>query len=315
MSDIKQYEPLWGSWYIESLIGQGSYGKVYKVRRSDLGRTYSSAVKIISIPSEDNEIRQMRSEGLNDETIQQCLQVSVRDIVREIDLMSEFRGNSNIVSFEDYGVIEKKDSIGWHILIRTELLQPLLTHVRKAPLTKADVVKLGIHICRALELCAQKNIIHRDVKPDNIFISQYGEYKLGDFGIARHIENTLSGLSRKGTSSYMAPEVFKGERYGPKVDTYALGIVMYRFLNHNRIPFMPDYPQSLESKDREQARHKRMRGDPIPPLKNVSPKLNGVVLKACAHDPHKRFDSAAEMRQALEALAKSGNYEPWRLFG
>ena len=69
MSDIKQYEPLWGAWHVDSLIGEGSFGKVYKVRREEFGNTYYSAAKIITIPQNEADIRQIRGEGMDDVSI------------------------------------------------------------------------------------------------------------------------------------------------------------------------------------------------------------------------------------------------------
>lgn len=73
------------------------------------------------------------------------------------------------------------------------------------------MIRLGIDICKALELCQKYNVIHRDIKPENIFVSGSGDFKLGDFGIARTIERASSGLSKKGTYNYMAPEVYRGK--------------------------------------------------------------------------------------------------------
>lgn len=87
------------------------------------------------------------------------------------------------------------------------------------------------------EYCQCQNIIHRDIKPENIFVSRFGEFKLGDFGIARELDRSMSGLSKKGTFSYMAPEMYKGEEYDARVDIYSLGIVLYKLCNHNRLPF------------------------------------------------------------------------------
>ncbi|MCL1791412.1 MAG: leucine-rich repeat domain-containing protein, partial [Peptococcaceae bacterium] len=170
-----------------------------------------------------------------------------------------------------------------------------------------EVVKLGVHICRALELCAQDNIIHRDIKPENIFITHEGDYKLGDFGVAKQIENTMGGVSKKGSYSTMAPEVFRGEHYGTGVDIYGLGIVMYTLLNKNRAPFMPAYPQSITPIDREFSMEKRMSGEPIPEIKGVSPALNAIVLKACAADRQDRFSGPGAMREALESLENYAN--------
>jgi len=337
-ASITKYEPLWGSWYVEELIGEGSFGKVYKICRreytdrefSKFDKTWYSAVKLISVPQDSAEIQRMRLEGLGDSSIQEFFREFARNIISEIDLMREFRGNSNIVSIEDYQIIDKALpslpselrnnpsrtlDLGCDILIRMELLKSLPAHVAEKPPSVADVVKLGVHICRALELCALKNVIHRDIKAENIFVSPYGEYKLGDFGVARQIEQTMSGLSKKGTYITMAPEVFKGEKYGASVDTYALGIVMYTLLNQNRAPFLPAYPQPIRPHDRENALQRRMNGEPIPDLLlndtglSISAQLNALVLKACAYDRRERFSDPTVMRKSLEAHAAAEGYE------
>jgi serine/threonine-protein kinase len=318
MTDIKKYEPLWGTWFVESLLGEGSFGKVYKIHRREsvwnqpgLDRINYAAVKIISIPQYQSEIQQMRNEGLDESAINYLIDDFVKKIISEINLMKEFHGNKNIVCFEDYKIIKQSGSIGWDILIRMELLTSLAEYVARAPLgaegyqLEAEVIKLGIQICRALELCAQKNIIHRDIKPENIFVTAEGGYKLGDFGIARHVDGTMSGLSKKGTYHYMAPEVFRGEKYGTSVDTYSLGIVMYSLMNQNRIPFLPDYPQSIVLNDREKALRIRMSGKQIPVLKKASPELNAIVLKACAYNRKERYAKASKMREALEKLLRA----------
>ncbi|MCL1853574.1 MAG: protein kinase [Peptococcaceae bacterium] len=302
MADIKQYEPIWGAWHVEFLIGEGAYGKVYKIRREEFGKTYNSALKIMSIPQNRAEIQQMKIEGLSTPDIQNFFRAQVSDIIHEIDLMSQFTGNSHIVSLEDHKVVEHPNEEGWDILIRMELLESLTARAESASIPPGEIIKLGIHICHALELCAGKNIIHRDIKPDNIFVSRYGEYKLGDFGIARQIDRTMSGLSKKGTYTYMAPEVFQGREYGANVDTYGLGIVMYTLLNKNRSPFLPDPPRPIMPRDREEALQRRMNGEPIPDLRGVSPRLNALVLRACAYNRQDRFSSPAKMRGLLEEL-------------
>ena len=303
MTDIRQYEPLWGAWYVDGQLGEGSYGKVYKVHKEEFGRTYEAAVKMISIPQNESDILQAKSEGLDEESARSYFQAFVTDIIQEVDLMNAFRGNTNIVSLEDHKVIEKTDEIGWDIIIRMELLETLSSHITKQPMTQAEIIKLGIHICQALELCAKHNTIHRDIKPDNIFVSKYGDYKLGDFGIARQIERTMSGLSKKGTYHYMAPEVFKGEEYGASVDTYSLGIVMYRFLNKNRAPFLPEYPNPITPRGKEEALQRRMSGEPLPEIQGIDEKLNSIVLKACSYERADRFQDATEMKAALASLS------------
>ena len=118
-------------------------------------------------------------------------------------------------------------------------------------LPEKETIKLGIDLCKALEYCQQLNIIHRDIKPENIFVSRFGDFKLGDFGIARELEKTMSSLSKKGTYSYMAPEMYKGERYDNSVDIYSLGIVLYKIMNKNRLPFLNLEKQLITYRDKE----------------------------------------------------------------
>ena len=303
MESIKKYEPLWGSWYVDdNLLGEGSFGKVYKVHREEFGTTYYAAVKMLSIPQSEAEIERAKSE-MPEETVPTYFRGFVMDIVQEIDLMSAFKGNTNVVSIEDHKVI-KKDDMHWDILIRMELLQTLSSYMAEKPLNVDDVLRLGIDISHALELCAIKNVIHRDIKPDNIFVSEYGDFKLGDFGVARHIERMNAEMSQKGTRTYMAPEVFNNQPYGPSVDLYSLGIVMYRYLNKNRIPFMPPFPEPLRPDDQEKALARRMKGEePLPDIPDIDPALNDFVLKACAFNPDDRFKNASEFRIELERIA------------
>ena len=171
---------------------------------------------------------------------------------------------TNVVSCEDYEVIPHDNGMGWDILIRMELLTPLLEYAYDHPFSRRDIIQLGIDMCKALELCQRYNIIHRDIKPENIFVSDTGAFKLGDFGIARTAEKTMSGMSKKGTYSYMAPEVYRGGAYGFSVDTYSLGVVMYRLLNNNRLPFLPQPPEPITYSQRETALAKRMGGEQPP---------------------------------------------------
>ena len=222
--------------------------------------------------------------------------------MHEFSIMFKLKGTANIVSCEDLRVLEHPDGIGWDILIRMELLHPLLPYVYQHPMARRDIIKLGIDICKALELCQRYNVIHRDIKPENIFISDSGDYKLGDFGIARTIERTTSGLSKKGTYSYMAPEVYAGKEYGFSVDTYSLGLVLYRMLNKNRGPFLPQPPEAITFASREQALTRRISGEPLPRPFYGEGRLGEIVLKACAFDPKDRYSSPQQMRQELEAI-------------
>ena len=294
-------QPIFGRWYIDEELGSGSYGTVYKIKRENFGKTYYSALKVIQIPQNDSEIQAIRNELSDDQSVKDYYTDFVQDFAKEIELMAELKGNSNIVSFEDHDFIQKLDGIGWTILIRMELLAPLNDFITQSDITFNDVIKLGIDICTALELCEERRIIHRDIKPGNIFISAEGNYKLGDFGIARELEKTTGGLSKKGTYTYMAPEVYLGKPYNSSVDIYSLGLVLYQLLNRNRAPFLPEYPIPVTYTEKENAFARRMRGERLPDIPKVPKMLNDVVKKACAYEPFERYRSATEFKSALTA--------------
>ena len=289
-------------WKIIRLLGEGSYGRVFEMERTEFGQTYQAALKVITVPQSKAEIGSILSEGMSTPQAEAYFHGIVEELVHEFSIMFKLKGTANIVSCEDLRVLEHPDGIGWDILIRMELLHPLLPYVYEHPMARRDIIKLGIDICKALERCQRYNVIHRDIKPENIFISDNGDYKLGDFGIARTIERTTSGLSKKGTYSYMAPEVYAGREYGFSVDTYSLGLVLYRMLNKNRGPFLPQPPEAITFASREQALARRISGEPLPRPFYGEGRLGEIVLKACAFDPKDRYSSPQQMRQELEAI-------------
>lgn len=296
---------VFGDWIIKRKIGEGSFGQVLEIQREDFGQVYRAALKVITVPQSEAELRGALEEGMPPSQVEQYFYSVVEDIVREFAIMARLKGTANVVSYEDHKVIRHTDSIGWDILIRMELLNPLLSYAYQYPFSRRDIIKLGIDMCRALELCQKYNIIHRDIKPENIFVSDNGDFKLGDFGIARTVEKTVSGLSKKGTYNYMAPEVYRGENYGFDVDIYSLGIVLYRLLNKNRTPFLPPAPEAITYHKREEALTRRVSGETVPKPIHAEGRLAEIVLKACAFEPKDRYSSPAQMRQELEAILYS----------
>lgn len=247
----------------------------------------------------------MKNEGMDEASTIAYYKGLVEEFVQEIALMSQLKGHVNIVGYEDYAVVEHKNDIGWDIIIRMELLTALPTYIKEHSFSVDDVVKLAIDICSALEVCHKQKIIHRDIKPDNIFVSKNGDYKLGDFGVARTIEKTVSGLSKKGTYTYMAPEVYRGEQYGVNVDLYSLGIVMYKLLNNNREPFLPPYPAVINYSDKNEALVRRMRGEQILLPDSCDELLGRVISKSLSFNSWERYQSPAQMKMDLQLVENS----------
>ncbi len=292
-------EEVWPEWHESELIGEGSFGKVYKATREEFGETFYSAIKVLSVPKSAQDIRQERAQGMSDLEIHAYFQSIVQDLANEIVLMESLKGAANIVSIDDYRIIERTGEIGWDIFIRMELMKPFDEVTNSPNFSVTDVLKMGVDICSALVVCEYNKIVHRDIKPDNIFVSKYGEYKLGDFGISRQLDKTQANMSRKGTLNFMAPEVYKGESYGSSVDIYSLGLVMYKLLNKNRLPFIETEQQNLKYNERQEAFERRIRGEKLPLIPGVSNSINYILQKACAFNPEERYASASEFKNDL----------------
>ena len=289
-------------------LGAGGFGSVFEIKKEG-SLDFRSAMKIISIPKNEGEIKQYIADGNNEKQIQQILEDRKAGAIGEVNLLVQLRYKPNIVGIEDYAIKEKDEGIGWDLYIRMELLasiDELEIAIRKGeaePFQEEEVRRLGTDICTALEECHSSGLLHRDIKPSNIFIDEDGRYKLGDFGISRVLDETTGIISTSKTDWYAAPEVMRFEKGRVTADIYSLGLVMYELLNQGKLPFMPPASQKLRPNDRALALARRVRGEQIEPIEGVSDQINDIVLKACSFDPKDRFASAKEMKERLTQTA------------
>lgn len=290
----------WQDWRIVKYLGGGTYGNVYEIERNISGIQERAAVKIISRPKDTNEIESYYDNGYDKASIVASYEKEIQNYVQEYKLMKELQGQSNIVSCDDFTVIPHTNGIGGDIFIRMELLTSLQQVLRERTLSTEEIIKLGKDISRALILCEKKHIIHRDIKPLNIMISPFGDYKLGDFGVSKVMDHQTYATTT-GTPEYLAPEILHMEKYGHTADIYSLGITLYWLLNNRKMPFI-DADQPLTPILKNEATERRYRGEKLPPPKYGSSQLKQIVLKACEYRPENRYSSARELYAALDAL-------------
>ncbi|MBQ3866364.1 MAG: serine/threonine protein kinase, partial [Clostridia bacterium] len=285
----------WSDWEAVSVLGSGSYGTVYKAVRRDEYLEAVSAVKVVSIPL-DGAAGSLKPEGLEDPD-RSAVRAMAKRVVEEIAIMQSLKGTQNVVSVEDYRVVEDPERPVSTVFIRMELLTPLSAHFSGRAVSEEEIVRLGRDVCAALELCEKRCVIHRDVKPENIFVNDFGDFKLGDFGIAKVLTAGEGESTSIGTRNYMAPEVAAYRSYDARADLYSLGMTLYRLLNDDRLPFYAD-KRLYTPADGEEALRRRMAGEEIPPPAHASPALARVILKALSYRPRDRYATAAEMRAA-----------------
>ena len=306
MMNDRRIDVPWNEWEVVERIGRGQFGTVYKLSRTKFGITEYAAMKVISIPEDQQLIENDLNYGYDKESVRVKYKSYLDEIIREYQLMKTVKACPNIVRCDDISMGPHDDGIGWDVYILMEYLNPCpFLKNRKNPITDDMVIKLGLDICNALSMCEKNNILHRDIKPSNILYSDVGDYKLGDFGVSRTLanENTY-GTKGIGTYEYMAPEIYKGDKYGQGADIYSLGMVMYWLLNGRSFPFL-EKGKAPTSQQQERARVRRFGGEPIPEPSGGSTELKKIVLKALEYNPRYRYKNADEMMTDLKQLGKS----------
>ena len=288
---------------VDEEVGSGGFGTVYKVSKTNAAGTYVRALKHITLPSEKQYNAILNSMGGDYAKADDYFSNVLKDIVEEIKILSTLSesGIKNIVRYYENDIIENTSPLSYDIYILMEFLTPFPDYLISRKFTVKDVIQLGKDILSALISCHGKNIIHRDIKDDNIFVSQDGVYKLGDFGVSKSLKDKSHAESIKGTPNFIAPEVYLGkEKYDCTVDVYSLGIVLYSLLNKSRNPFLPDFPAQYTTTDESAAFEERISGK-IPKLPIcANNKLGEAVVKAIM-PRNQRYNSAAEFLSALQS--------------
>jgi serine/threonine-protein kinase len=255
-------------------IGEGASGEVFEAEHVELGRKY--AVKVLSAAhaAAHDAVERFRREA------------------RAVAKLS----HPNLVLLHDFG-----KSVDGRVFLAMELLsgKTLDVHAEKG-ISWQEAVRLAIQATRALEAAHGAGVVHRDLKPQNLFLTDEGELKLLDFGVAMALAETdaekrQKGFAVFGTPEYMAPEQVAGEPVDARCDLYALGCVLYELVTGSR-PFEGSPVVVMGKQMREEAERPSVRSPSI----RMPRELEAVILRALAKSKDDRFGSAGEMREALE---------------
>lgn len=259
-------------------IGEGGMSEVFKARCNKLNRFV--AVKILKKELCDNP-----------------------------DIVEKFKGeataiatlsDNNIVNILDVGT---QDNINYIVMeyVNGKTLKDVIKQVGKMNYDTA--ISVAIQIAKALDCAHRNKIIHRDVKPQNILVTEDGIMKVTDFGIAKSSNSsTITNTSTiMGSAHYLSPEQAKGSFIDCRTDLYSLGVVLYEMVT-GTLPFEADTAVTIALK--------HLQEESIPP-KNINSKipdsLNKLIIKSMQKDPNKRYQSAKEMIKDLEKIRNDPN--------
>ncbi|GAA5176887.1 Stk1 family PASTA domain-containing Ser/Thr kinase [Rugosimonospora acidiphila] len=268
---------LGGRYQVADLLGYGGMAEVHRGRDLRLGR--------------DVAIKMLRTDLARDRTFQERFR-------REAQNAASLN-HPAIVAVYDTG--EERAPTGETIpfivmeFVNGRTLKEVLT--AEGRLMPRRALEITADICAALEFSHRHSIIHRDIKPGNVMLTQTGQVKVMDFGIARALASGATTMTQTsaviGTAQYLSPEQARGEAVDARSDVYATGCVLYELLTGHP-PFVGDNPVSVA--------YQHVREDPLPPSdsnRDVPPDVDAVVLKALAKNRLNRYQSAGEMRADL----------------
>lgn len=263
-------------------IGRGGMGVVYEAYHIDLAR--SVAVKVLP------------TEHVNASRMQQ-FRVEARALAG--------LSHENLVKLHDFGVASDGRPFYAMELLEGESLESYLDHHKGMDCREA--VQIGIQACRALEVAHGAGVVHRDIKPGNLFMTRDSVVKLLDFGIAemksdasKHQAPASRGLSILGTPEYLAPEQATNQPADERSDLYALGAVLYELVT-GRLPHVAQTTVGLlDAKINTLPESPRQRA----PQRGLPTMVDKVIMRSLNTQPAARFQTAAEMREALEAALR-----------
>ena len=254
---------------ITECIGVGGMAEVYRATDNVLGRVVAVKVMLPQYAADENFARRFKQEAAS-----------------AANLSSPY-----IVNVYDWG----QDDGTYYIVMEFVRGSDLKTAIKeRGAINQRKVAEIGSQVCQALSVAHKQDIIHRDVKPQNIMVQPDGNVKVMDFGIARAKNSTMDKTaSVLGTAHYISPEQAQGKDLTPASDLYSLGIVMYEAAT-GKLPF--DGPDAVS------VAMKQVQEAPVLPSEikpDIDPGLEAIIMKAMAKNPSERFATAMEMRYAL----------------
>jgi len=278
-----------GRYRVDEVIGQGGMAKVHRGYDLTLGREVAIKVLDPELARDTTFRTRFRLEA------QAASRMSHPSIVRVFDAGDPSTGSgqaAGALDGEPYIVME---------LVQGTLLKDIIA---EGPLSVDDALRYADGILEALDYSHRAGVVHRDIKPGNVMITDKGAVKVMDFGIARAVSDSSSTVAETtqiiGTAAYFSPEQAKGESVDARTDLYSAGVVLYEMLA-GRPPFRGDSPVAVA--------YQHVSETPVPPTEvneQLPRSLDAIVLRALAKDPYQRFPDAASFRAAL-AGAREGH--------
>lgn len=267
---------------------------VYIMRSTKSGQTY--ILKHISVPESQTQVDALIYTGAaaSPEEAQKYYEQVVADYQKELETLEALSSSPNLDCYRSYQIEPKEEVVGYDVYLLAEFRKTLSDYLGENAMTQLTAVNLGMDLCSALVDLRAAGLVHRDVKPSNIYLSAQGHFVLGDLGIAKIDELKYCSMPENMLSSYSAPELFDlVGTIDPTTDIYSAGLILYRIFNGNHGPF-EDEQTTARAADK-----RRVTGEALPAPMYADYEMAEIILKACAFKPEERYATPEDFRQAL----------------
>ena len=285
MFEPKLISPLLDSFVIGSAISEHDGVYCYPAMREDSDDKY--ILKVICVPASERQLDALLLSGAypNAKAAQTYFESLANDIENEAQVLRHLAKLDSFLAYEDYQIVPDEDGVGFQIYLLGSYKRSLAKYFTSKPMTHLGAVNLGIDLCAAMTVCRQAGCLYIDLKPENIFITEDGRYRVGDLGFVPKSSMKYSSVPDKYRSSYTAPEMADHlATLNESLDIYAIGLILYQAYNNNTLPFEGSAPAEV-----------------LPPPLYADYEMAEIILKACAPDPKDRWEDPKELGQALVA--------------
>ncbi len=294
MADIELNTALLTNMEIQECLGKRGGTAVYRVKSTKSDQLY--ILKHISVPESQRQVEALIFTGAaaDNDAAQAYYQQVVADYQTELEQLEALANSPNLDSFRSYEIRPKEEGVGFDVFLLAEYRITLERYLAENEITQSSAVNLAVDLCSALADLRAAGLIHRDVKPSNIYLSSQGHFMLGDMGIASVEDLKYCSMPESMLSPYSAPELFNlMANVNETVDLYAVGLILYRIYNGNHAP-LEDEKTSAKSADKL-----RITGQDLPAPMFADYEMAEILHKACAFQPEDRYQTPEEMKQAF----------------
>lgn len=242
-------------------------------------------VKILSIPASRVQLEALLLTGAypSEDSALSYFKELADGVQEEVNILNKLSKLEGFIPYENCQIVPMENDVGYDVYLLSPYKHSLERFFRKNTMTHLGAVNLGLDMCASLAVCRQSGYLYVDLKPDNIFISQDQEYRIGDLGFVKLDSLKYASLPDKYHSAYTAPEITDAfSSLNTTIDVYAAGMILYQAYNGGVLPFEDQAPaESL----------------PAPVFADYE--MAEIILKACDPDPALRWQDPIQMGQAL----------------